>query len=138
MTPQELQKLREDLLQEIQIIEAELGRFTVKNPVVRDDYQSVFPKTENSDTLDEKARSVTDYENERAIEQSLEMRLKEIKDTLAKLENNSYGVCEKCLSNIDEKRLKAVSTVHLCFGCAKIARLVYAPKSPAWYNRLRS
>lgn len=124
MTPQELQKLREDLLQEIQIIEAELGRFTVKNPVVRDDYQSVFPKTENSDTLDEKARSVTDYENERAIEQSLEMRLKEKKDTLAKLESGSYGICEKCRFNIDEKRLKAVPTAHLCFDCAKIARLV--------------
>ena len=118
----ELQKLREDLLQEIQIIEAELGRFAVKNPVVRDDYQSVFPKTENSDTLDEKARSVTDYENERAIEQSLEMRLKEIKDTLAKLESGSYGVCEKCRSNIDGKRLQAMSAVRLCFDCAKTAR----------------
>lgn len=124
MTPQEIKKLRNILLREIKILKVELGRIATQNPSVKDDYQVHFHKPDQSDTLDEKARSITDYEEERAVEQNLELRLREAKDTLKKIDDGTYGICEKCRSSIDQKRLKVVPVAKFCFDCAKKATLV--------------
>lgn len=124
MTPQELQKLKKNLLEETGLIETELDRFATKNPLVKGDYQTRFPKTDQTDTPDEKAHSVTDYEEERAVEQNLEVRLREIKDTLKKISENSYGVCEKCQAQIQEERLQAISVARFCLNCAKKAQFI--------------
>lgn len=112
------------LLREIKILKVELGRIATQNPSVKGDYQAHFHKPDQSDTLDEKARSITDYEEERAVEQSLELRLREAKDTLKKIDDGTYGICEKCRSSIDQKRLKVVPVAKFCFDCAKKATLV--------------
>ena len=124
MTTEELQKLRTDLVQEMQTIEAELGRFTTKNPVVKDDYQSLYPKDEEATTSDEDAQKVTNYENERAVEQNLEVRLKALKETLRKIDEGNYGLCAKCNNSIEVKRLTALPAVSLCSSCAKMAKLL--------------
>ncbi len=124
MTPQELKKLRTVLTQEIEILEAELGRIATENPSVKGDYQAHFHKAEPGDTLDEQAHSITDYEEERAVEQNLELRLRETKETLKKIDEGAYGVCEKCTSPIDARRLKAVPVAKFCVDCAKKAGLV--------------
>ena len=124
METQDLKKLRADILKEISTIEQELSRFTVKNPVVRDDYQSIYPKSDQSDTADEKAHSVTSYQEEKAIEQNLELRLKELKETLRKIDEGSYGVCTDCNQPIEVKRIQATPTVSQCLNCAKRASLV--------------
>lgn len=124
MDPQDLQRLKKELEEEKIKIEAELESFADKNPVVKGDYQARFPLTDETDTLDVKAHSVTGYEEERAIEQNLEMRLKEINETLKKIEAGTYGICVKCLAPIEEKRLMAVPAARFCFPCAKMARLI--------------
>ena len=124
MDKAELEKLKTDLRKEKEIIESELGRFTVKNPVVKGDYQSVFPKSEQGDSSDEKAHNVTEYEEERALEQNLEVRLKEISATLERIERGAYGVCEHCRTPIEPKRLQAMPAVRHCSDCAKSTQLV--------------
>ncbi len=124
MTPQDKQKLKKGLEKEIELIEAELNKFTDKNPAVEGDFQTRFHKSDQSDTLDEKAHSVTDYGEEKAVEQNLESRLKDIRETLKKLDEGTYGTCDKCLSSIDEKRLKVIPVARFCFDCAKKARLI--------------
>ena len=124
MTPKEQEKLKEMLLTEKEAIENELSGFASKNPVVKDDWQTHFHKSDSSDTQDEKARDVTDYEEERAVEQNLELRLKEINETLEKIEKGSYGVCDKCLSPIDQRRLKVIPVARFCVDCAKKAKLI--------------
>ncbi len=124
MNPKDLQKLKEELEEEKKKIEAELDSFANKNPVVKGDYQARFPSTDQTDTLDEKAHSVTGYEEERAVEQNLELRLKEIGEALKKIEAGAYGVCVKCQVQIEEKRLAAVPVARFCLSCAKIAKLV--------------
>lgn len=124
MDPQDLQRLKKELEEEKQKIETELDSFANKNPVVKGDYQARFPSTDQTDTLDEKAHGVTGYEEERAVEQNLELRLKEIKEALRKIENGTYGVCAKCQAQIEEKRLAAVPVASFCLTCAKTARLV--------------
>lgn len=124
MSPQELKKLKEDLLAEATKIEKLLDEFTTENPIVKNDRQSHFHKSDSSDTLDEKAHSVTDSEQERAVEQNMELRLREIKGTLKKIDEGTYGVCEKCISPIDVRRLKVVPVARFCVDCSKKAKFV--------------
>ena len=112
------------LLKEKKTLEFELSRIATQNPAVKGDYRAHFHKAEPDDTLDEKAHSITDYEEERAVEQNFELRLREINETLEKIEKGAYGVCDKCKVPIDEKRLKVVPVAKFCFDCAKKARLL--------------
>lgn len=123
MTPQELKKLKKELLVEKANIEKVLGEFTTENPVVKGDYKSHFHVTDQSDTSDEKAHSVTDSEQERAVEQNLELRLREISETIKKIDENAYGVCEKCSSPINVRRLKVIPVAKFCVDCAQKAIL---------------
>jgi DnaK suppressor protein len=124
MTPQELEKLKNGLLAEKQQIELELKEFTVENPAVKGDYKTKFPEVNESDTSDEKAQNVTEYERNRATEQMFESRLKEINDTLSRINAGEYGVCEKCSYPIDIKRLEAMPVAKVCVNCSKKARLI--------------
>jgi len=125
MTQQEKDKLKELLLKEKAAIEAELAKFADKNPLIEDDYKTRFPKiADASDTSDERAQDVTEYERERAIEQNLELRLKEISDTMKKLDGDEYGLCSNCQLPIEKPRLQAMPTVSSCFSCASKTSLL--------------
>ncbi len=124
MTGEELQTLKKDLEKERDLILSELERFTDRNPVVKGDYRARFPKFDSTDTPDEKAHNVTDYEEKRAVEQNLELRLKEINETLNNINRGSFGVCHRCQSPIEEKRLKAIPVARFCLSCAKDTRLL--------------
>jgi len=119
MTLQELEKLKRELLEEKKTLEEELGRIADEDAAIKGNYLARFHKAEPDDTSDEKAHSITDYEEERAVEQTLELRLQEINETLKKIEEGSYGICEKCLTPIEEERLKAIPLAKLCLSCAK-------------------
>ncbi|MBI2669889.1 MAG: TraR/DksA family transcriptional regulator [Candidatus Yanofskybacteria bacterium] len=124
MDKNEQKKLKKDLLTEKTNIEKVLGEFTTENPTVKGDYKSHFHSADQSDTSDEKAHSVTDSEQERAVEQNLELRLREINETIKKIDENTYGVCEKCSSPIDIRRLKVIPVARFCVDCAKKAILI--------------
>lgn len=119
MGPKELKKLREILLTEKKVLEAELSKIGGENPAVKGDWKAHFHKNDSSDSSDEKARSVSEFEEERAVEQNLELRLKEINETLEKIEKGEYGICGKCGSAISPRRLEAVPAVKYCIECAK-------------------
>lgn len=119
MTPSEFEKLKEELEKERDTITSELEKFATRNPVVKGDYRSRFPTTDQSDTSDEKAHSVEEFEKERGVEQNLELRLKEINETLDKIQIGTYGVCNRCRSPIEEKRLKAIPVAQFCVSCAR-------------------
>src|SRR3989344_1289080 len=118
-------KLKQILLEEKARLEEELGRIAKKNPAIKGDWLPL-PRdaSEASDSLDERALDVTDLEERRAIEQNLELRLKEIDETLQILQTGTYGVCSNCASPIETKRLQAMPVMKLCFDCATKANLV--------------
>jgi len=124
MDKNELIKLREDLVKEKETLESELGRFTTKNPNIKDDYRAIFPKPDQTDTSDEQAHSVTEYEADVSLEQSLELRLREINETIANIDAGAYGICNKCRSSIEEKRLKAIPVAKFCVACSKGIKLM--------------
>lgn len=125
MTDKEKQQLKILILKEISDLERELSKFADKSTVIKDDYNARFPKTADiSDTKDEQANDVSEYERERAIEQSLEVRLKELKETLEKINSDDYGLCSNCKSPIEQARLKAMPITTSCFNCANKASLL--------------
>ncbi|MEG2984006.1 MAG: TraR/DksA C4-type zinc finger protein [Peptostreptococcaceae bacterium] len=46
-------------------------------------------------------------------------KLNEIEDALNKIENGSYGKCEKCRNKINDDRLEFIPETRLCSSCAK-------------------
>lgn len=124
MGPNELKKLKETLLAEKKALESELAQIGGKNPSIKGDWKTHFHKNDPSDTIDEKAQSVREFEEERAVEQNLELRLREIDETLEKIEKGEYGKCDKCGSDISPKRLEAIPAVKYCIECAKKVTLV--------------
>lgn len=124
MDQQELKRIRESLSAEMAVLEKQLGEFTTENPLIKGDRKAHFHVADQSDTLDEKARNVTDYEEERAVEQNLELRLREIKDTIKKIDEGAYGICEKCVSPIDARRLKVIPVAKFCVNCKKKVKFV--------------
>ncbi|MBI4160663.1 MAG: TraR/DksA C4-type zinc finger protein [Candidatus Yanofskybacteria bacterium] len=123
MDPNELKKLREILATERAVLEAELSKIASRNPSIKGDWRVNFHKNDPSDTSDEKAESVREFEEDRAVEQNLELRLKEIDETLNKIKEGSYGKCDKCGSTIDKKRVEIMPAVRFCIDCAKKAVL---------------
>ena len=43
--------------------------------------------------------------------------IKKIKDTLERIETNTFGICEKCGEEISEDRIKARPVTALCIEC---------------------
>lgn len=52
-------------------------------------------------------------------EDILKARLKKINKALRKVEQNKYGICEKCHNKIEEARLKIEPTADYCRKCFK-------------------
>jgi RNA polymerase-binding transcription factor DksA len=58
-----------------------------------------------------------DYETNNEKVETLEERLNDIGDALAKLENGKFGICEVCGAQIEEDRLDANPAAKTCKAC---------------------
>jgi RNA polymerase-binding transcription factor DksA len=57
-----------------------------------------------------------------ALAGSLSETLAEIEDALRKMEQGTYGRCERCGGDIAEPRLEAMPAARLCISCASKSR----------------
>ena len=112
-----LKEIKELLLAEQIKLQAELAKFTNKNPHTPDDFDATFP--EYGDEDDDNAREVADYATNKSLEISLENTLRDITKSLKRLDEGTYGVCKYCDKPIDEKRLRARPTSGSCVDCKK-------------------
>lgn len=46
-----------------------------------------------------------------------EIQLNNVKRALAKINNSTYGLCDKCGKSIGKERLEALPSANLCFSC---------------------
>jgi len=67
-----------------------------------------------SNSEDDNAEEVETYMENIDIEGYLENILKDINNALAKIENGTYGLCEKCSKKISKARLEAYPVATLC------------------------
>ena len=116
-----LKNIKENLLERKAKLKAQLNTFAEKDPKQEDNYNSDFP--EFGDKEDENAAEVAVFESNLSLEDTLEQSLEMINRALQKIENGTYGLCEKCGETINEERLKIMPTATKCVpghGCHKL------------------
>ncbi len=104
LTQEQLERFKEKLLAEKKRLEEELSQFAVKTE--SGDFETKFPEDIGSRN-DENASEVEEYADNLAVEQSLEAQLKDVNDALRKIEEGTYGICEKTGREIPLARLEA-------------------------------
>ncbi len=62
----------------------------------------------------EGADAIEDFEENMAITNSLEARLKDVTNALSNIETGKYGVCEVCGGEIEAERLEANPAARTC------------------------
>lgn len=111
------QAIKEKLLQEKEALEKQLETFANKDPVLKGDWDSRFPKFDGN--MEEAADEVEEYSSRLPVEFSLETRLRDIALALEKLEKEDYGKCENCGKKIEEERLEVYPAARFCLKCQK-------------------
>jgi len=116
-----IKKFKESLEKEKKEIENQLKKFA-KEGKIPQDWEAKFPHYDGesgSGALERAADEVEEYETLRSIEQSLELKLRDINLALEKIKKGNYGICEKCGKEIEIERLKAIPEARFCKNCKK-------------------
>ncbi len=64
--------------------------------------------------------NIYEWELNFALRQKAEGKVKSIESALQKIENGTYGLCERCKEAIDPERLKILPHTTLCVKCARV------------------
>lgn len=78
---------------------------------------SAFPNYGEGE--DESAEEVATYDANLQLIDSIESELRDILESLTRMEKGTYGVCKYCNTPIDEQRLRARPTSSSCVACKK-------------------
>ena len=99
-------------------LEGELSSFATKDPDVKGDWDTKYPRVPEGD-LEDAAGEVEEYSTKLHIEFSLENQLKEIDAALDRIAKGTYGICENCKKEISQERLEVSPEAGLCLDCAE-------------------
>jgi DnaK suppressor protein len=99
-----IEKLKQTLLSDKARLEAELSRIGTPTGVPGDYKTTIEDMGTDSD---ENASEVEEYVDNLGVEKTLETQLKDVTDALKKIEEGTYGVCEKTGESIALDRLLA-------------------------------
>jgi|SRR6056297_1150469 len=109
-------KLKEKLEKEEKDIEKTLSKFARENPNLEGDWETKYPNLGLND-IDTEADEVEEFSNLLPVEYALELKLKDIKKALKRMEEGDYGICEDCNEEIEEERLRASPEAQKCIKC---------------------
>ena len=116
MEQQLLEELKSQLQAKKQQLESQLSEFATKDPNLTDDWDTKYPRVPQGN-LEEAADEVEEYSTKLNVEFNLETQLKDVNAALEKIEQGSYGLCEKCKNPIALERLKVSPEARLCQNC---------------------
>lgn len=109
-----LNELKTTLLKERDLLIGELETIATPDPNLKGDWDVKHQEWEEGEiTSDEELEggvSVNESDEDmknKALSDRLELRLKEVNDALARMEDGTYGICEVCKKEISMERLKA-------------------------------
>ena len=112
-----MNKYKTQLEEEKKLLESELKDIGAYDKETGD-WEAV-PEEQTAPEADENdmADRTEDYEERTGTLNTLEIRLNDIKKALEKIENNTFGKCEKCGVVIEEDRLGANPAAKTCKSC---------------------
>jgi len=111
-----LKSLQTNLIKMKKDIEGKVSRLKKNDPFIKEYKQDGF---RNVDALEEEVADLDEHKETNAILFDLRKTIKDINDTLVRIRNGKYGVCEECSSKINSKRLLAYPTAKYCILCEK-------------------
>ena len=93
-------------------------------------YQTKLAQIEQAKALDITGTGYTNHQADDATmvydqtvsvstSRAVKTRLRQIEEALARFEDGTYGVCERCGKEIDIARLEAIPYTTLCLRCAE-------------------
>ncbi len=106
MTNYQIEAFKEKLTAEKNKLEAEI-KADNKPPDFGIDHNDIEDRSPETEAFNDKLAEASD----------LGVRLQEIDAALVRIENGSYGKCEKCGNDIEEEILSAVPESALCKHC---------------------
>ncbi|MDP4007208.1 MAG: TraR/DksA C4-type zinc finger protein [bacterium] len=117
MNKELLEQTKQKLEEKKKQLERELSSFASKDPDVKGDWDTKYPRVPEGD-LEDAAGEVEEYSTKLHIEFSLEQQLKEVNAALERVAQGKYGTCENCEKEIAQERLAASPEARLCLDCA--------------------
>lgn len=100
---------------ERQELEAELEKIGRKNPDNPSDWEATPPDRDASQADENTvADTISDFEDNNAIVNTLESRYKDVKSGLDKIKHGVYGICQVCKKEIEVDRLEANPAARTC------------------------
>ncbi len=108
---EKLKKIKERL-------ERELSSFAIKSKKTKNDWITKYPKF-NGGRQEEETDEVEEYGNILPVSYTLELELKRVNESLKKIKQDKYGICEKCKKPISKGRLEAYPQAKYCLKCQK-------------------
>ena len=114
ISPKILAQIKSDLMSQKEKLEKELNK-VANNSTNSTDHAAKFP--DFGDKPDENAQEIEGYTTNLATKEMLETNLRDITNSLKRIEAGTYGVCKYCGNEIGEKRLLARPVASTCVGC---------------------
>ncbi|OHA64417.1 MAG: hypothetical protein A2842_00825 [Candidatus Wildermuthbacteria bacterium RIFCSPHIGHO2_01_FULL_48_25] len=111
-----MEEFKKLLIEKKQRIEQELSQFANKDPKLKNDWDSRYPRVQEGG-LEEAASEVEQYSETLPVEHSLELQLQDVNAALERIEQGTYGKCENCKKEISKERLQALPEAKLCSEC---------------------
>ena len=115
LTKNELKNLKEKLSGEKIRLKKELEKIANLD-ANNNNYKAKFE--DMGSHKDENATEVEGYIGNVAVEKTLEDQLRAVKNSLAKIKDGKYGICEECGDPIRKERLEINPSARRCMKCA--------------------
>ncbi len=101
-------------------LEGELAFIAERNPDAPADWNVKYPNMNVAPSAqDEVADQEEEYENRTSLELGLESQLKDINESLERIQKGTYGICAVAGEPIDEMRLRANPAARTCIAHAE-------------------
>jgi RNA polymerase-binding transcription factor DksA len=117
MDTEKLSVFKKRLEEELSTVEQELGTVGVQNPENPNDWEAKETEMDvmnSTADANEAADKLEEYAENRAINDTLEIRYNNIKRALEKISDGTYGICEISGEPIEEERLMANPAARTC------------------------
>ena len=115
MEKNDIEYLKKKLEEERVLVEKELSSIGERNPSNINDWEATPERgVEAATDPNETATTIEEFEENTAILKQLEIRYNEIVDALKRIENGTYGKCEKGGEIIEPERLDANPAARTC------------------------
>lgn len=106
-------KIEEKLRGELVDLEERLADLTLQDP-----YSDPSRVNDNA-ASDTEAAEEADHDRVAALKNEILLNIEKVKKALKKISEGTYGKCEKCGVEIDNKRLEIFPEAVLCFECER-------------------